>query len=90
MNNTPYDPAAAQQAEMEKLKKQVLERILDRDALERLSRVRLGDPALAQQVELYLLQLAQSGKLRELITDAKLREVLQLITDKKDITIRRR
>ncbi|MBI4020782.1 MAG: hypothetical protein HY369_00915 [Candidatus Aenigmarchaeota archaeon] len=81
---------AQQLKQAEAMKAQLLGQILDKHALERLGRVRVADPGTAAQVELYLVQLFQQGKLRERVTDAKLREVLIILTEKKEITIRRK
>ncbi|HLD77752.1 MAG TPA: DNA-binding protein [archaeon] len=85
-----FDPTALQQtAQAEAMKQQVLRAILSKDALERLGRVRLVNPNLAAQAELYLLTVAQQGKLSGQITDSQLREVLQLLSQKKETRIRR-
>ncbi len=76
--NQQQDEAGLQQ--MEQQKRTLLARLLSKDAYERLARVRLANPQLAAQLEMYLLQLAQSGKLREQVTDRKLKEVLQILT----------
>ena len=81
---------AAQARQMEEMKRQALAKILDKEAFERLARVRIANPQIAAQVELYLLQLFQSGKLNERISDSKLREVLSVLSEKKEITIKRR
>ena len=86
----PDNQDAQQLKQLEEMKNQMLGRILDKDALERLGRVKFADPQLAQQVELYFIQLLQAGKLQERITDAKLKEVLQILSEKKEISIRRK
>lgn len=65
---------------LEEMKKQLLGRILTKEAFERLSRVRMVNPELSGQAELYLLQIYQSGKLRDRITDARLRDVLKVLS----------
>ncbi len=79
-----------QMRQMEELKKQILGKILTRDAYERLSRVRIVNPALAGQAELYLLQIYQQGKLQDHVTDGQMRDVLRAVSAKKEITIKRR
>ena len=79
-----------QMKQLEEMKNKLLGKILHRDAQERLGRVRIADPQLASQVELYLIQLFQAGKLQELVTDEKLKEVLRILSEKKEISIRRR
>ena len=61
-----------QAAQMNALKKKIMLTILSKDAYERLGRVRIANPLLAEQLEIYLIQLYQSGKLGETITDKKL------------------
>jgi len=78
-----------QMKQLEQMKRQVLGKILSRDAFERLSRVRLANIQLAGQVEMYIMQLAQSGKIQH-VTDQQLKEILQILTDKRDISIKRK
>lgn len=79
-----------QQAQFEQMKKVLMAKILTKEAYERLSRVRMVNPHLAAQVELYLLQVYQQGKLQNRITDEQLKQVLQTVSEKKEFTIRRR
>ena len=80
----------AQNEELENIKKDALRSILTKDAMERLARVRLVNPLLTQQIELYLLQLFQTGQVKERIDDAKLREILTLLSEKKKWNIKRK
>lgn len=64
---------------VEELKKIVLKKILSRGAFERLSRVKLVKPELANQVELYLVQLYQSGKINREITEEEMKILLEKI-----------
>ncbi|WP_457754484.1 DNA-binding protein [Thermococcus sp.] len=73
------EEAARQQAELEAQIQAILRRILTPEARERLSRVKLVKPELAQQVELILVQLYQTGQIRERIDDAKLKKILAQI-----------
>lgn len=66
--------------ELEKLKKIVLRKILTKEALERLGRVRLVKPQLAAQLELYLVQLYQAGQIKSVIDDRKLRLILDALS----------
>ena len=77
-------------AAIEAMKKQALSRMLTKEAYERLGRVRAVNPQVAAQAELYLLQIQQSGKLTQPITDEKLKEILRILTEKKDIKIKRK
>lgn len=79
-----------EQLQLEMMKRTMLPKILDKAALERLGRVRLANPMLAGQLELYLLQLYQAGQLKEQLTDDKLKQILTVLTDAKKTTIKRR
>lgn len=79
-----------QAMQLEMIRKTVLPKILDKAALERLGRVRVANPMLAGQLEIYLLQVYQAGQLKELITDDKLRQILSVLTEKRKTTIKRR
>lgn len=82
---TPEQMKQAQ--EIEKLKKQVMRKILTKKAIERLGRVRLVKPKLASQLELYLLQLHQAGQIKDVIDDSKLRKILDSLTRKQKFKI---
>ncbi len=81
--------ADMQNSQIEAMKKMILRRILDKNALERLGRVKIANPVLASQVELYLLQLYNAGQIRGIISDAKLKEILNVLVAKKEWRIRR-
>jgi programmed cell death protein 5 len=81
MNN--ITPEQMQQLEeFEKLKKVVMRKLLTRDAIERLGRIRLVKPELATELEVYLIQLYQSGQIKNVIDDTQLRKILDSITQK--------
>jgi len=87
----------AMQAELERqerIKSQmqmVLMSILEPDARERLNTIKLTKPDFAGAVEQQLVQLAQSGRLRNKITDSQLKELLrQLAPKKRDYSITRK
>lgn len=79
-----------QPEQLEAMKKDVLRKILDKDAYERMSRVKIANPVLASQLEMYLIQLFQSGQLRVPLTDSKLKEILSTLTESKKTSIRRK
>ena len=71
-------------------KKLALQQILTPDARSRLANIRAAKPEFAEQIEIQLIQLAQSGRISSQITDAQLKEILRRVQDKKrDIKIRR-
>lgn len=79
-----------QVAEIEAAKKVILRKIMTKEALERLGRVKLANPLIASQLELYLVQVYQSGQLKETIDDKKLKEILNVLTEKKKTKIKRK
>jgi len=85
MNLTPEQMQQLQ--ELEKLKKVVMRKILTKEAIERLGRIRLVKPELAAQLELYLLQAYQTGQIKNTIDDARLKQILDAITKKKKLKI---
>jgi programmed cell death protein 5 len=80
-----------QQKELDDQKKVILRAILTDDARERLGRIKVARPEMAENLENQLIMLAQSGRLKNKINDEQLRELLaKLLPQKRDITIRRR
>ena len=78
----------ARMQQLEAMKKQLLGKILTKEAYERLARVRIANPETASQVELYLIQLFQAGKIST-VGDSQLREVLVALTEKREFKIKR-
>jgi programmed cell death protein 5 len=88
MNNlTPQQMEQLKQ--LEKLKKVVMNKILTKKALERMGRVKLVKPELATQLELYLMQIYQSGQIKKVIDDEQLKKILNSITSKKRYNLKR-
>jgi len=71
----------------EEMKRTVLKKILSREAMERLGRVKLVKPDLANQLELYLIQLYQSGKINEEISEEQIKLILESLTSGKSFKI---
>ena len=83
--------AAQQQAQAEAAKEQILRAILEPEARERLTRVRMARPDVAASVENQLIALYQQGRIRQRIDDATLRELLARMTPKgRESSIERR
>jgi programmed cell death protein 5 len=92
--------AGDQQASQEELERQqrqksqiqmLLMQVLETDARERLNTIKLTKPEFAASVEQQLVALAQSGRLKNKITDAQLKELLrQLAPARRDYSITRR
>ncbi len=71
----------------ETLKKALLNKILSKQALERLNRIRLVKPEMALQLELYLIQLYQSNKIPGEISDNQLKGILNALTTREQFKI---
>ena len=90
MTNGSMGPGEVSPAEMQKIeqiKKMILGNVLTKEARERLNRIKLVKPELAMQLELYLVQLYQSGKLRGQMTDEQLKDILQMLSSEKNFKI---
>ncbi len=79
-----------QMKQIEEMKRKLMNNILTKEAFERLGRVRSANPQLAGQAELYLLQIYQAGKIQGKITDEKLKDVLRVLSEKKEFRIKRK
>ncbi|MEM2896683.1 MAG: DNA-binding protein [Candidatus Bathyarchaeia archaeon] len=76
--------------QLEVQKQAILRRILTSEARQRLANIRMVKPEFAEQLELQLIQLAQTGRIKLPITDEQLKETLiRLQSQKRDIKIRR-
>ncbi|MEK6978527.1 MAG: DNA-binding protein [Candidatus Hydrothermarchaeota archaeon] len=83
-----YQEAQKQQLDLQK--RSVLMEVLTPEARSRLANVKLARPEYAIQIENLVIQLAQTGQIRQKITDEQLKQILRKISAKrKDITIRR-
>lgn len=71
-------------------KRAAIQQILTPEARSRLANVRAAKPEFAEQLEIQLIQLAQSGRLGSKITDTQLRAILnKLQARKREIKIKR-
>jgi programmed cell death protein 5 len=81
---------ASQQQQIERQKQSVLRQILTPEARQRLTNIRMVKPEFAEELEMQLIQLAQSGRLQNQVTDEQLKKTLaQLQSQRRDIKIRR-
>lgn len=71
-----------QRTDVEAQKEAILRQILTPEARARLANIKMVKPQFAEQIELQLIQLASSGKLRGRITDEQLKALLKQIQDK--------
>ncbi|MEM3574948.1 MAG: DNA-binding protein [Candidatus Bathyarchaeia archaeon] len=75
---------------LEEEKQALLFQILSPEARQRLTNIKMVRPEFAAQLELQLIQLAQSGRVKIPITDQQLNEALKSLQSlKRDIMIRR-
>ena len=69
----------------------ILRQILTPEARERLGRIELAYPDLAESIENQLIALAESGRVQRAIDDPTLREILtRIIPKRREIRIERR
>ena len=81
---------AQMERQLEAQKQALLRQILSPEARQRLTNLNMIKPEFTQQLELQLIQLAQSGKLPIPISDAQLKQILiQLQSRKRETKIRR-
>lgn len=83
--------AARQEAEIQK--QNLLRKILTPEARQRLTNIKMVKPEFAEQLELQLIQIVQTGRLRIPITDEVLKRLLiqiQAREEQREIRIRRR
>ncbi|MEF8832392.1 MAG: DNA-binding protein [Candidatus Thermoplasmatota archaeon] len=77
--------------QMEAQKKAMLRKVMTPDARERLGRVKMARPELAEQIESQIIALAQRGGTQEKIDDDTLKKLLKKLSgQKKEINIKRR
>lgn len=89
--NQSFEEQEIQQQEYEETRKTILRAILTPEARQRLNTLKMARPEIVEKIENQLIILAQSGRLRNKITDEQLKELLsRLMPKKRDIKIRRR
>ncbi len=77
--------------QVEAQKKALLRKIMTSDARERLARVKMARPEIAEGIESQILMLANRGAVQGKIDDETLKKLLKKITDnKREINIKRR
>jgi programmed cell death protein 5 len=84
------DQRQSQEEQIEAQKQQLLRQILTPEARQRLTNLKMIKPEFTEQLELQIIQLAQTGKLPIPLSDKQLKQILQHLQPKKrEITIRR-
>ena len=66
--------------------KVIISQILEPEARDRLSNIRLAQPDFARQVEILLIQLYQGGQLPQRLSDESFKKILEKIRSKKKDT----
>lgn len=92
MQRATYDEQrrSQQQQQVERQKQSIIRQILTPEARQRLANIRMVKPEFAEELEMQLIQLAQSGRLQQQITDEQLKKTLvQLQSQKREVKIRR-
>ncbi|MDI6917458.1 MAG: DNA-binding protein [Thermoplasmatales archaeon] len=82
--------AEERKKEVDAQKQIILGQILTQEARERLERVKIAKPELAESVENQLIMLLQSGRLDQQVDDDTLKMILRKIGSRRDIKIERR
>ena len=75
---------------IDKEKQDALRVILTPEARQRLTNIKLVRPELAEQLELQLIQLSQTGRINIPMNDEQLRQILAKFTERKRSTTIRR
>ena len=92
MQNRMSDEQRQAQAEqqLEQQKQALLAKILAPEARQRLNNLKMVKPEFAEQIEMQLISMAQTGKLPIPLSDAQLKQILlQLQSRKRETKIRR-
>lgn len=70
--------------QQEEARQHILSQILQPEAADRLGRIRLVKEQRATDVENRLIMLAQSGQLRQKVTEEQLKELLNAVAENKE------
>lgn len=72
-----------QRKKLEALKQEILNKYLTKEARERLGSIRYAHPETAENVESMILQSALANRLKGVIDDKKLKELLEALSGEK-------
>lgn len=65
---------------IETMKKVILRKVLSKQAMERLARIRMVKPEIATQLELYLVDLYQAGKIKSEVSEEQMKMILETVS----------
>jgi programmed cell death protein 5 len=86
----PEEEQAEKARQVEAQKQSILRKILTQEARQRLTNIKMVKPEFAEQIELQLIQLTQTGRVKIPLDDSQLKEVLKRLQgQRKNIRIRR-
>lgn len=89
-SGTEEQKRSKMQQQVEVQKQSILRQILAPEARQRLANIKMVRPEFAEQLELQLMQLAQSGRVSLPISDQQLKESLvRMQSQRREIRIRR-
>jgi len=89
MSGPPQKPSE-NDAEKKAMREGILRMALSSEARQRLANVRMVKPELATSIEEYVVQMASSGKLKRVIDDEQVKQMLQALQgQKREMKIRR-
>jgi DNA-binding TFAR19-related protein (PDSD5 family) len=74
-------------AQIEQQKKDVLKKIMEQAAYDRLMNIRLSNYELYSQIVDLIISLAQNGRINGMLTEQQLISILQKVTFKKEPTV---
>jgi programmed cell death protein 5 len=77
------EEARRREAEAAAMRQRILQSLLDPQARQRLTNIRLVKPELATAVENYLINAASTGRLNRALTDEELKQILLSIQQPK-------
>ena len=90
MSEQPQKQPDSKDSERKAMREGILRMALSSEARQRLANVKMVRPDLASSIEEYVIQLASSGKLRRVIDDEEVKQMLASLQDRKrEIKIRR-
>ena len=90
MSTPSPKPAEDSSAEKKAMREGVLRMALTSEARQRLANVKMVKPEIANSIEEYIVQLASNGRLKRVIDDDQLKQMLLSLQERKrDIKIRR-